>query len=290
MKVTKIFTLIVSLLCLLSFSLIGCGSEPTHDFVETLNDKTTVEVYEEIVSTIDSYGTNVTATTTYNIPVKMTADNEKVEYSINTISTLRRSGDNFQEHVYMKQNGVPSYGIYDREQTTESYYVDGVAYVRSGSTRNKLAGTLQQFAEYLNLDMDTIMNPIYDFSDTAFDEVKFAINKSNPDDVYFELTLSGDDAEDFAKKLNIGTSAGYGVTIDFSEIKYKFVITKDGVLDHIEIDYVITMTMTTQGVEVVTTMTFDGDIRFTNVGSTTISVPEDAADFTDLGNIADYLY
>ena len=295
-KLTKLFTLAFALLCLTTFCFAGCGNKPapsTHNFVEDLNGKTVAQVYDDIIATVDSYGSNLTATINYNIPCKITAkangQSETVNYSITTTSVLKRNGNSFHEKVFMQQNGVEGI-IPSQTKLTESYFVDNVAYINQNGSKNKLAGSLDQFAQYLKLDMDTVMNPIYDFSDTAFNDIKFAINKTNDSDIYFEVVLDGEEAEEFANKLAIGTNPTTGATLKLSKIKYRFIITKEGVLDHIDIDYKITMNMAVSGVSTVSELTFDGDITFTDVGTTTISAPEDADTYSDLGNIADYLY
>jgi hypothetical protein len=66
------------------------------------------------------------------------------------------------------------------ELTTETWFIDDVAYINTvdttgatGNQKAKFSSTWDNLLAYLDLDSDSWFNPIYNFSDTAFEDVKF---------------------------------------------------------------------------------------------------------------------
>jgi hypothetical protein len=84
---------------------------------------------------------------------------------------------------------------------------------------------------------------------------------------YFTLFIKGEAAVEFVKtKMDFNVE---GAKITASDIEYSFVLTDKGELDHIEI--YCTVNMKYQGIAV--EYVFDGDIVFSDIGTTVVTAP-----------------
>ena len=281
----KVFKVALSCICLASvFACSACGggsSDPEgYSKTETLNGKTTEQTYEFIMEQIDGYKENFTSTVNYDIVCDVKYAGQKMSFDIGMDTTVKMDGENFIEVDNV--NGGEMLGT----MLMNVWYVDGVAYVDGSGSGNfagmvaskvKYTATIDQICEIAGLDKGDIFNPIYDFSDTSFEDVKFYVGEN---DSYFQLVLKGDDAANFAEKYAVMQNLDADITIP--QINYKFMLDKDGNFTYAKIDYEMVMELEISGSTAEYTYTYDGVIRFSDIGTTVVAAPESGETFTDL--------
>lgn len=275
-KISKIFTILCALCLVFSFCFTACGGSKDryadYNQVETLNEKTTKEVYDDIMGVINSNKTNFSSQISYDIDCSISDGHNSLQIEIQMQDIFKINGTNFYEKTVMDMGEMG--GV----STSDFWYVDETAYMNDGQSKQKAYITVAQLEENGILDMDNLINPLYDFSAVPFDEVRFCINKNDATDIFFELTLDGADAEAFAEnmlsKINMP-----GIDLGLDKVYYKFVINEQGEYSHSEIEFDLSMKMSHDGMTTTVKYTFDGEIRFSNLGSTVVTAPADADDY-----------
>ena len=287
-KLNKLFTLIIALVCVLMFSLVGCSEEDKAKYkaLAELNGKSTQEIYTDIMSDIASIKNNFTATIIYDMPCTMSVSVGGFSMSntmnMQTTTTFMMDGDSFYEKDIMY---VESETESAQTLVVEAWLVNDYAYISSEGTKIKYQANLEALANYLGKGIDELWNPIYDFSATAFDDVKFYVNSNNSSDVYFELVLSGAEAAAFAKE-NLGDLSEYEeADINFGDISYKFIITEEGKLEDVKVSYNVSINLVEDDMSMFIQYTCSGYIRFSNIGTTVINAPVDANSYLYYGSI-----
>ena len=293
-KLIKLMSILCALLMLLSFGLVGCSDgdeesdEPSYKKKATLNNMTAEEVYNDILETIDLNAGNFTSTTDYKIKCKMSMQGQSYTIDVKMTDIFKMDDGYFYEEMYVDAGEMAGQDL--GEMTTETWFIDDVAYISSvdttgayGTQKAKFSSTWANILAYLGLEEDSWFNPIYDFSDTAFEDVKFFINEEDKNDVYFDIILDGEEASAFANKL-LEKQGNSGIVLAIDEIQYRFLLNKDGELDHIEIDFVANASSGGMDIK----YTYDGTIKFSNVGTTEVSEPADASDYLDYGPLPSY--
>ena len=253
----------------------GKGGESVPDGyakVEDLNGKTPEQIYNEIVATMETYKGNFTCSTTYD--ATCTVMGMEVEMDIEIIDKI--DGANLYEYSYVNAGDLGerrTMQVWYVETEAEDGTIDGMAYAQLNSGNIMSANlTWEEICESANMDPDKIFSPLYDFSGYSFSDVSFFVDEDATDDVsvapYFQLIIKGDAAEEFANAtMNITAE---GATVKFSSIEYKFVLAADGSFDHAEIFYTVDMNYQGYTYEYV----FDGDIVFSDIGSTVVVAPQ----------------
>lgn len=252
----------------------GKGGESVPDGyakVEDLNGKTAEQVYNEIVDTMETYKANFTCTTTYD--AVCTVMGMEVIMDIEVIDKI--DGANLYEYSYVDTGDLGEtrkLQVWYVETEAEDGSVSGTAYAQENNGRLMSANlTWAEICVSAGMDPDKIFSPLYDFSGYSFSDVSFFVDENTEDDVdvssYFKLVIKGDAAEEFANATM--SVAIEGAKVKFSNIEYKFVLTDDGGFDHAEIYYTVDMTYQGYSYEYV----FDGDIVFSDIGTTVVTAP-----------------
>lgn len=270
-------------------------SAPQYNQVQTLNDKTTAEVYSEVIAQVDSYQENFTGIMNYDIAVIMNMQGQTFNMDMKLYDTLMVAGEEFYEDILIDMGSMAIMGqTMDMGEVIEkAWLVDDYAYLYTQSnvmgdietTKYKYGATFEALLEVLEKDVADFYNPIYDFTDVAFEDVKFCVNKQNSNDVFFEMVLTGEEASDFANQNLSDLNINGNMTI--GDISYKFILDGQGNFSHVEIEYDVDMTalLDSQG----TTATYDyhfvGEIRFSDIGTTVVTAPADADTYTYLGSL-----
>lgn len=293
-KLIKLMSLLCALLMIVSFGLVGCKNskddddEPSYKKKDTLNGMTVEEVYNDIMDTIDTYQDNFTSVTNYKIKCKTNVGGQSLTMNMTMTDTFSMQDGNFYEKTFIDAGEIMGEDL--GEITNEVWYVGDTAYLNQIDTVNgnnqkmRYNSSWEYLLEFLDLEQESIFNPIYDFSNTAFDEVKFYINSEDSDDVYFDIILDGEEASNFAMKLFEKQNNGAS-NFEIDEIQYRFILNEDGELDHIEIDFVADVEADSMTMK----YTYDGTIEFSNIGTTEVTAPADANDYLDLGNLPGYV-
>ena len=283
-KFSKILTVVLALTMAFAFCLVGCDEkapESNYNQVDTLNDKTTAEIYSDIMDTIDAYDNNFTTNVNYDIPCSVSISGTSLSMTLKMYDTFMMAGNNFYEKIFIdagEMMGNPLGTV-----TNEVWFVDNVAYVdmrdeiTPQTVKAKYSSTIEDIAIRANLDMDELLNPVYDFSQSDFEDVVFNISKTDATDVYFEIILDGTKAQEFAQKVS-SKNLPTGATLEYGKINYKFIIDDTGALDHIDISFKVKMTSPDATYD----YTYNGEITFTDIGTTVVSAPANPDEFTDI--------
>ncbi len=289
-KLLKVFSMaLVLVLSLFAFACNGGeGGDATYTAVPTLNGKSTEEVYQGVVTAVESYRNNFTISIDYDISCTITAEGETGTMNMKMTDHAKFNGAEFYEKMFIDMGKITAgdNSMDLGETTIEVSVVGGKAYMNTQmdimgeqvSNKARFNATLEQIAEYADLDMDKLINPVYDFSQHSFDDVKFFVNDNDASDVYFEMTIKGDEAKDFAS--NIGNEFDLE-DMNTGDINYKFYLNGQGQLDHIAIEFTTSMSAMGTSME----YKYVGSIRFSDVGTTVITPPSDADTYEDLGSI-----
>ena len=292
-KLSKFLALLVALVTVFTFGLVGCSEEEVAKYKEIaeLDGKSTQVVYTQIMETVEELNDNFTATVDYQIPCKVSASGYSTTLNMRSKSIFKMSEGNWYEYTYLNTGDIDTGAetIPGEVIVAETYLVDGTVYLNSDGVKYKYGATIEQLAQFLEKDVEELWNPIYDFSDTAFEDVKFSVNKKDSSDIYFEIKLKGEDASAFALENLESLEEYLDFDISFGDISYKFIITELGELKNIEVSYKVNIKMNMDGMSMKMEYKFNGDISFSDIGTTTISAPADADDYLYIGDLADIL-
>ncbi len=291
----KIFRVLLSCFCCVAllFSAVACSTPPQnpdgYKTVDTYNEKSTEQIYTDIMTYVNEHNNNFTAAVTYDIDINIEMTGVEIPATALMIDTIKVDDGAFYEYASMSLTceSAPNLNQY---LFAELWFVDDVAYLNnprnSGSQKIKVDTDWAEFCEEAGIDSNNVSNPIYDFSDSSFDKVKFYVDKNVEDskvvDPYFELEISGTRAEEFAAKRisNLGNQIQNPV-VKVSTVKYKFYITEEGNLDYVGIIYTLTLTGKIQGFDVSYEYNYDGILEFKDVGTTQVDPPADANDYDE---------
>jgi hypothetical protein len=257
--------------------------------VDTYNEKSTEQIYTDIIAYVAENNTNFTTNVDYDIDATIEMMGTKIPVQIYLDEIVSISGDSYYNKATMTSVCEDFPGIIP-DMWAEVWHVNDVAYINNpknqGAQKIKVDITWDNLCTRLGIDNDKVFNPVHDFSDVSFENVKFYVDKNVEDtkdvDPYFELQIKGDKAQEFSQDRAdqmAGTINDAKVTV--STIKYKFYLTENGGLDYIGINYKMNITGKVQGVDVKYTYDFDGEMKFSNVGSTVVSAPSDASSYVD---------
>lgn len=274
-KWTKV---LLGALCMVStLSLVACGgsgeSTPEgYTKVDNLNGKTAEQTYNDIMTVINDCKSNFTCTTTYDATCEVMGMNVLMDIEI--IDKI--DGANLYEYSYVDTGDLGETRKlqvwYIEEKAEDGTIASATAYAKENNgnlmTANK---TWAEICESAGMDPDKIFSPLYDFSGYSFSDVSFYVDENLEDELdvpsYFKLVIKGDAAEEFANKnMQIALE---GAKTKFSNIEYRFVLTEEGTFDHAEIYYTIKMTY--EGITY--NYVFDGDIVFSDIGTTVVTAP-----------------
>ncbi len=281
---SKILTVVLALTMAFAFCLVGCDEkapESNYNQVDTLNDKTTAEIYSDIMDTIDAYDNNFTTNVNYDIPCSVSVSGTSLSMTLKMYDTFMMAGNNFYEKIYVDAGEIMGESL--GTMTNEVWFVDNVAYmdvrgeIAPQTIKAKYTATLEAIAYHAGMDMDELLNPVYDFSQSDFENVVFNISKTDATDVYFEIILDGTKAQEFAQKVS-SKNLPTGSTLEYGKINYKFIIDDTGALDHIDISFKVKMTSPDATYD----YTYNGEITFTDIGTTVVSAPANPDEFTDI--------
>lgn len=283
-NISKILTVVLALTMAFAFCLVGCDEkapESNYNQVDTLNDKTTAQIYSDIMDTIDAYDNNFTTNVNYDIPCSVSVSGASLSMTLKMYDTFMMAGNNFYEKIYVDAGEIMGESL--GTMTNEVWFVDNVAYIdvrgeiAPQTLKAKYSSTIEDIAIRANLDMDELLNPVYDFSQSDFEDVVFNISKTDATDVYFEIILDGTKAQEFAQKVS-SKNLPTGATLEYGKINYKFIIDETGALDHIDISFKVKMTSPDATYD----YTYNGEITFTDIGTTVVSAPANPDEFTDI--------
>lgn len=281
---SKILTVVLALTMAFAFCLVGCdvkAPESNYNQVDTLNDKTTAEIYSDIMDTIDAYN-NFTTNVNYDIPCSVSVSGTSLSMTLKMYDTFMMAGNNFYEKIFVDAGEIMGESL--GTMTNEVWFVDNVAYmdvrgeIAPQTIKAKYTATLEAIAYHAGMDMDELLNPVYDFSQSDFEDVVFNISKTDATDVYFEIILDGTKAQAFAEKVS-SKNLPTGATLEYGKINYKFIIDETGALDHIDISFKVKMTSPDATYD----YTYNGKITFTDIGTTVVSAP--TGEFLNLGEL-----
>ncbi len=286
----KLFNLSVSiLLCLCTvLGLTACGDDGNgYEQQLTLNDKTAQQVYAETIEAIESYEDNFTTTVEYDIVVAMDFQGETIEMDMTLDTSFKKNGGDIYEKSFVDM-GKMSYNGIEMDLGSinkEVYLVNDVAYLHevtsvlgeNSETKRKMNVSLQYLLTYMGKTEDELMNPLYDFTDVSFDNVKFNVGS---EDIFFELVLSGEEAQKFTNKL-LQDSNVNSTSLTYSEISYKFFVNSEGVFDHAKIDFDVDAVISGMKYK----YSYSGIIKFSDIGTTEITAPADAEDYVLIGSV-----
>ncbi len=270
-----LITLIMSFSALLGLT--ACDGNPEE--IIKLNGKTAEQIYNETLTVIESNKTNFTFDANYDVEAKITVGEESVPFNMKMYMTCAANGTNLYQKTDMDLGTftIPNLGSMEMGTMQAEYtFIDGVCYVHAVSTgeigaydtKMKMNFDVNEFLEEIGQTEETMYNPLYDFSEEAFNNIKF-VKAEN--DYYFELVINGQNAEDYVTDMlaNMNQTA---IGMEYGDISYKFFVTSEGAFDHAEIEFDITITAGGMKYE----YSYKGSIKFRDVGTTVVTAPADA--------------
>lgn len=278
------------------FAGVACGDKGGESIpegytkVETLNDKTTEQTYTEIMSMINENKTNFTSTIDFDSMVTATVQGQTMEIPLKVHCVDKIDGANLYEtnHIDMSAMGSMDMSVWYLETTVEEV-TTGTAYLDINGQKTKCDATWGEICATVGLDEAKILNPLYDFSGVSFDDVKFFVDENTEDEEdvapFFRLIMKGDDAEEYAKTMlsNMGVEdlTEQVMTIKYSDIEYRFVLTDKGTFDHAEVYYTMTAKMTSEGFKLTYEYDMKGTITLTDLGTTVVTAPANPGSFQE---------
>ncbi len=291
----KIFSIIMACICCVAVLFtVACDSSSSspsvpdgYKTVDTYNEKTTEQIYTDIMNTINEYNGNFTASTDYTIDVTMTMMDTQIPVEMEMGETIKVADGMFYEFTSLDMTCEQLPSI-NQTQYAEIWHIDNTAYINNpynrGAQKVKVDVSWEGLCSKMGLDENAMLNPVYDFSDSSFDKVKFYIDENVEDDdvvaPYFELQIKGDKSAEYTKK-NVEKLSNQidDVSVKVSNIKYQFYMTEDASLDYVGIVYTMTIKGKIQGIAVTYKYEFNGALKFTDVGTTSVTGPLDPGSY-----------
>ena len=253
----KILSLLLcALLMFTMLGLVSCDDEETagsqsgdgDDAIETLGGKTPEQLYQAALDKVAGL----------------------TNYTMVAAQVISGGGMTINQTVSAKMDGIDVYvkteNNMDSSSNMECWYVDEMFYTIASGVKAKAAISYEKFtSEYMPegaTGEGALMNiPASWFVDTSFHQ--------DGDLYYMEFIVSGEEYLQYFESTSLGA---YVQGVD--DISYKVYFDKDGNLG----DVVTELDMVTEGVSfhVVSTSTFS------NINSTTITLPANTDDFIDV--------
>lgn len=235
-----------------TFSLVACnGGED----LTKLNGKTAEQLYNEAldkVKGLTNFELDATAT------ISMELNNQTQTIDVKTVSKM--DGQN----VYVKVDNDM-----DASANMEAWYVDEVFYGEAAGQKFKAEITYEDYVEKYMPEGATAEGALMQIPEAWFKDTKFI--KTSDGMYYIEFVVSGEDYLTYMQNSALGSMLS-NIAID--DISYKVYFDKDANLG----DIVTEFSMTEQGVK----MTATAVSKISNIGTTTITVPEEANSWNDL--------
>ncbi|MBQ7770007.1 MAG: hypothetical protein IJ373_02345 [Clostridia bacterium] len=262
---------------------VACGDKGGNGYTtqETLNGKTAEEKYTEIMATIDGQSENFSSLIQYDIHCDVSMDGMNFGMDLELTSTVKMNGDDFYASDFVDAGSLQGMDLGTKLQNV--WYVDGVAYLDMDVTgdimdsspidESKMTVSMEELCQAAGLEKDNLFNPLYDFSDTAFEDVQFNVGES---DSYFEIVMKGDDAAAYAQ--TVLSKQGLAGQLSIPQVNYKFIMDKDGNFDYVKIDFDVNVNSS----GVTFKYKYDGKITFSDIGTTVVTAPAGSEDWTDL--------
>ncbi len=277
----KVLKMALGCICAASMmAFVGCGGEEgAYTTKETLNGKTTEEKYDEIMATIDGQSENFSSLVQYDIHCTANVQSMTIDMDLQMTSTVKMSGNDFYAFDFVDAGEFM--GMDMGSMSSKVWYVGGTAYLESAATgemvgsvpnaKMKCTVTMEKLCQLAGLEEGELFNPIYDFSDTAFEDVKFNVGES---DSYFEIVMKGDEASAYAQKLL--EKQGMAGSFNIPQVNYKFMMDKEGNFDYVKVDFDVTASINGDSYK----YNYDGKITFSDIGTTTVAAPEGGENWT----------
>lgn len=264
-------TLISIILCSFLFATFNaCGLTGQ----KTLNDKTSKQVYNQVVSMVNNAKNDFSYNVDYTIKETLLSSNAAPvnERKLNT--SLQKNQNNY---VYTTYFYMPSFAVDNTTLTIKQTYTffDQVLYrvyessLNGNQVVNKTKGDYSYALSLVllgKLEKD-FLNPLYDFSGYNFDKVYF--NKIE-DEFCFELKLKDKEIKDFTKDIVLASNVS---TSEYSceQVSYKFFVDQNASFIRAEIAFTIATSLNGSNYE----YKYKGVITFSDIGETSISAPTD---------------
>lgn len=229
------------------------GSE--QNSADTFNGKTVAETYEAILTKLKENASNAEQLAEFSMTVT-TADSMGVTVPLSLHT--KRDGDNTYRKLVTALDTVTL--------ESELYYADGILYENTNGEKLKQAMSLADFQTYVDYDPENPVLPLYELSADKFDGIAF---ERKDDGASFAIGLTAEELTGNGMLNDL--LALTGMTI--SDVEY--VVYVDGNSDFVSADLELKAALM-DGEEILANYVYKGEITVTNLGTTTVSAPEDA--------------
>lgn len=256
----KLTSLLLALLLIASLPLfVSCKKSAYQTFTDA---------YEKY-SALDS----IDAKMDIKMKMEMTGATFEMPMSYN----IKASGIKTQNPVFNADTTVSMLGM---EMNLDVYSDGEYYYVSMMNQKVKINADNQESVSEYNVieDMDTL---IIELPEELFENQVFVVNPDGTKSL--ELAVSGEKFNelysDFAKELADSAAEGleYG-DLSFEDIKIKLTVNKDGYLSEYDLSFVMNMSMSMMGTEVLAKITTDCPIDINNPGKEVIVTPPEDLD------------
>ena len=268
----------------------GGDYSPTAGYriVNDYNGKTAEQIYAEALATsnqnnfsysvdydiiqvvsLGAQGTNTHNQWFHKILKK--ADND-IHYE--TINNKGRLATGEDKGRFVKKQTLVSGINYNYSATL---YTQGYTQITHDKKETKAQCTYGQFFKNLGTTENSLLNPLYNFVSEDFKDVKIYVNKLDSSDIYFTLSIKGDNAKTFTKDLLQQAEMIEATPTSNTEVTCVILLTDDGKFEKAQVSFKIQ-----EGSSPHTFVySFKGEIAFSNIGSTIVSAPENANEYVE---------
>jgi hypothetical protein len=285
----KIIRLILATVFVLSVSLFtACNQTPApptaptgYEVVKTVNEQSVEQVYTSVMDDLSSVR-NATVSMDAMVDMEVSQGPQRVGTQVTMDLTAK-----ITQNEYYTYSFVDMGSMFGGSSSSEVTYIDNMVYIKQSSgsytEKYKVQMSKDDFFE-MNGDGNNDQMNVYDFSNYSFDNLYFFVDGDATDgydyDTYFEMKITGAEAKEFSKGLTESLS---GLLQDpsftASDISYKFVLNSEMKLDHIWMEFDVSVTGKASGQTMTMDMSFSGCLSFTNLGTTTVTAPLDASSY-----------
>lgn len=294
----KFFALLLTLILTLTCGLIACKENNDDDtptagyrIVNDYKGKTAEQIYAEAFSISNqknfSYSVKYQITRTISLAGQGTsthymwltkslkkADSNIHFEQINNLGRLYTGVTEYEDQGKFVKNSTLLNGT--RYDYSATLYTQGDIQQTHAPKREKTQSTYEQFVENLGATESSLLNPLYGFTTENFKDVKIYVNKLDANDVYFTLSINGDKSKEFTKALLAEALMRDATPTSNTEVTYFIMLTEDGKFEKAKVSFKIQ-----EGSSPAIIYSYSGEISFSDVGSTTVSAPEDANDYVE---------
>ncbi len=273
-KFFSILILIILSTCLL-LNFNACGEESGQ---ETLNGKTTRQVYSRIVSSVNQAKNNLSYTIDFTASEIVLSAGNAVASQRRFITSAKKDQNNYVYYTQYDLNAISSSGVSMVIKKTYTF-IDQTLYclydssLNGQNTVNKTKGSYSYPLSliYFGKTDSDLINPLYDFSKYDFSKIHF---NTQEEQTYFELSIVGQEAKDFAKNILLDTGVST-TNYNCDKVSYIFNVDSEGNLQHVLITFSVTTTQNQHDYR----YDYSGTITFSDFGTTVVSTPTDAEDY-----------